>query len=380
MALNQVQQIYEAIQRSKNPLIVTKRTWSLDSICSGLAVLKLAEKLDRRADFVCESFLAHKNINFLPHIDRVSSEIQNLNKFIIKLDTSKTKINELSYGHKDDELQIYISPKKGNWSENDLKTQATPYKYDLVVAVDAPDLESMGKVHEEYADFFYKAPIINIDTNPSNEHYGQINHVDITPTSTSELVYGLYENINRSFIDEDIATLLLTGMIAKTNSFKSANITPQTLAIAGQLVSLGARREQIIQNLFRTRNISTLKLWGRALARLKDHGDTGLVWTLLSRQDFIHAGAAPQDLEDVINELMTSYPKARAVAILFEDEEKVKTILHTEKPLNALELTRAWRGEGESTRARFALAGMSLVQAEEQIISQLRKNLEKLQK
>ncbi len=167
-------------------------------------------------------------------------------------------------------------------------------------------------------------------------------------------------------------------MIAKTKSFKSGNVTPQTLATASQLVSLGARREQIIHNFYRTRNISTLKLWGRALARLKAEESLGLVWTIITRDDFIHSAAMPHDVEDVISELIINSPTASAILILYEHENQVNGILHTEKPLNAADLARYWQPEGESTRVRFSLAETNLVGAEENVTNHLKKELGKL--
>lgn len=380
MALNQIQQIYETIERSERPLIVGRRSWDPDTIVSGLGFLKLMQKLEKPAHFVCEDFDGHDKLNFLPHLEHIKSNMDNLNKFIIKLDTSKIKLQDITYDQKGNNLEIYLAPQAGVWSERDIKTQATDYKYDLIIAIDSPDLESLGKVYEDNADFFYKTPIINIDSNAANEHFGQINHVELTATSTSEIVYNIYDNINRNFIDEDTATLLLAGMITKTKSFKSNNVTPQTLAIASQLVSLGARREEIIYNFYRTRNISTLKLWGRALARLKAEEPLGLVWTVLTRDDFIHSSADRRDIEDVISELIVNSPSASAILILYEDENHVKGILHTEKPLNAADLAQPWQPEGEATRVRFRLADTGLIKAEEQVAGHLKKELEKLSK
>lgn len=378
VALNQIQQVYEAIQRAKNPLIVTRQAWDHDTISAGLGILKLMQRFEKNAHFVCENFNPHKNMKFLPHLEHVKPKLENINKLIIKVDTSKIKLQDISYDLKGDLLEIYLAPQSGAWSENDLRTQTTDYKYDLVISVGAADLESLGAIYEKHADFFYKTPIINIDANPANEHFGQINHVDITATSSSELVYGLIENINRSFIDEDLATLLLTGMITKTRSFKSTNVTPQTLAIASQLVALGARREEIIHNLYRTRTIQTLKLWGRALARLKADEPLGLVWTLLTRDDFIHSGSSPEDVEDVISELIANSPKASAILILYEDSGAVRALLHTERPLNAIDLGRNWQAQGEPERVSFSPDEQELRQAEEQVISHLKKELEKL--
>jgi len=201
MALNQIQQIYETIERSERPLIVGRRSWDPDTIVSGLGFLKLMQKLEKPAHFICEDFDGHDKLNFLPHLEHIKSNMDNLNKFIIKLDTSKTKLQDITYDQKGNNLEIYLAPQTGVWSERDIKTQATDYKYDLIIAIDSPDLESLGKVYEDNADFFYKTPIINIDSNSANEHFGQINHVELTATSTSEIVYNIYDNINRNFID-----------------------------------------------------------------------------------------------------------------------------------------------------------------------------------
>jgi len=201
----------------------------------------------------------------------------------------------------------------------------------------------------------------------------------MTATATAEVIFNIYENINRHFIDEDTATLLLAGMIAKTRSFKTGNVTPQSLAVASQLVSLGARREEIIHNFYRTRNIATLKLWGRALARLRAEESVGLVWTMLTRDDFIHAAAGPHEIEDVISELIVNAPAASAILILFENSGQINAILHTERPLNAADLARPWQPEGSSTRVRFGM-NEDLRQAETLITGHLKKELAKLSK
>jgi nanoRNase/pAp phosphatase (c-di-AMP/oligoRNAs hydrolase) len=378
MALNQTQQVYEAIERAKSPLVISRRNWDPDAITAGLGVLKLIERLEKKPHFVCEDFEPQKNLNFLPHIEHVRPKMDNLNKLVIKVDTSKIKLQDLSYDLKNNFLEIYLAPQNGVWSDNDLKTQTTDYKYDLVIAVGTPDLESLGSIYEKNADFFYRTPIINIDANPANEHFGQINHVDMTATSNSEIVYKILENINRNFIDEDLATLLLAGMITKTRSFKAANVTPQTLVAASHLISLGARREEIIHNFYRTRSIQTLKLWGRVLARIKADETAGLVWSVLTRDDFIHSGSKPDDIEDVIDELIATSPKARATLILYEYNERLWGILKTEKPLSAKDLARFWQPQGEDSQVKFEITGINLHQADKEVVEKIKNNLKQI--
>ena len=82
-----------------------------------------------------------------------------------------------------------------------------------------------------------------------------------------KILFNLITDYSRDLVDEDIATCLLAGLIAKTKSFKTQNITPQSLAISSQLLAMGAKREEIVNKLYRSRSLNVLKLWGRVLAR-----------------------------------------------------------------------------------------------------------------
>ena len=126
-----------------------------------------------------------------------------------------------------------------------------------------------------------------------------MNVVDVTAAACGEVCHDLVEMIEPGLMDEEVATAFLTGMIAKTKSFKAANVTPKTLQTASKLMARGAKRDLIMQQLYKTRSVGTLRLWGRALARLKTDEKERVVWTMISQQDFLHAGAQEEDLSDV---------------------------------------------------------------------------------
>src|SRR3989339_76548 len=318
MALKQSQQIFEAIKRSHRPLICVPSGAGADHYASALGLAKVLEALDKQVLIVAADGKAPKNLRFLPGVDKIEGKLENLRRFVIELDASKTPVQELSYEVKDEKLYVYLSPKKGFWDPKDVRTSSSGYKYDLIICIGSPDFESCAQLYTDNPDFFYRTPIINIDHSPENEHYGQVNAVDLTASACGEVCHDIIEAIEPSLIDEDVATAFLTGMIAKTKSFKSKVVTPKTLQTASKLIAKGARREHIVENLYRTRSVSTLRLWGRALARLKADEDAKMVWSLLSQQDFMHAGAQDEDLKDVIEELIASSPNARVTVLLFE--------------------------------------------------------------
>ncbi len=388
MALPADKQFLEAVRRSSHILVTFRRDWSVDAVASALAVARILEKKGKRVEVVADGFVPTKQIGFLPQADAVKPAFNQLQKFIINLDVSRHKIDELSYDLEGDRLRIYITPKDGQFDGRDVTTAASDFKYDLIISVDTPDYPSLGGLFTANTDFFYHRPVINIDSDPANENYGNINAVDITATSSAEVVYSLFKSMGEHFLDEDIATCLLAGMIAKTRSFKTPSVTPKTLEAASELMAAGARRDEIVQNLYRTRSLSTLKLWGRALARLKYDAEAKFAWTLLVRQDFIHAGAKEEFLPDVIDELIANSPEAEIIGILYEQEhptDKGRTagicaLVSSEKYSDAQGLVSSLRPDGTRKLARICFPGANLIEAEKSVIAAIYKTIGKERK
>lgn len=379
MALHESQQFLEAIKRSRQPLICIPEGAGPDGYATALGLARVLRRLEKNPAIVAADGPAPKNLRFLEDHHLISPALENLQKFTIELDASQTRVDELSYEIKNDRLFVYLSPKAGAWQEKDVKLSSSEYRYDLIITVGAEDLELLGSHFHENPDFFFKTPIINLDHSPANEHYGQINAVDLTAAACGEIAHDLVEAIEPELIDEQTATAFLTGLVAKTKSFKTSHVTPKTLMTASRLIARGGQRELIVDNLYRTRSVATLRLWGRTLARLKSKEDVKLVWSLLSRQDFMHAGGDEEDLSGVIDELIASSPQARIVALLYEDADgHICAIIRAEKPLDAVALTSPFRPAGTREEAHLCFTGKTIVQVEKDLIKHLAGQAKKL--
>jgi len=376
MALKESQQILETIKRSTRPLICVPSGGGPDSYASALGFAKVLKKLDKKPTVVAADGKAPKNIHFLQDHHAIESNIENLRQFVIELDATKTKIDELSYEHKNDKLLVYLSPKKGFWNKKDVRTSSSGYRFDLIICIGSPDFEACAHLYSENPDFFFSTPIINIDHSPDNEHYGQINAVDLTASACGEVCHDIVSSIEAGLIDEEIATAFLTGMIAKTKSFKTSNVTPRTLQTASKLIAKGAKRDHIVHNLYRTRSVQTLRLWGRALARLKADENAKMVWTLLSQQDFMHAGAEEDDLLDITEELIASSPHAKVVVLVYENKDRqVNAIVRAERPLDAISLCAPFNASGVREQVRLSFKKKTIVQVEKELTGHLQKSL-----
>ncbi len=381
MALNLNQQIFETVQKSSHPLIAFRKNWSGDAVATSLALRAVLKKLGKPiVDVASDGFAAPKNFTFLPEIGAIKPDINNLRKLIISLDVAGNPIGGLHYEMNGDKLNIFVSPEGKNLDAKNISTAFSDYKYDLALVLDTPDLESLGGIYHKNSEFFYRTPVVNIDHSPANEQFGQINLVEMNSTSTAETLFNFLESLDPRLIDEEVATLLLAGMISKTRSFKSPNVTPRTLGIASQLVARGARREEIVKNLYQTKTIGTLKLWGRALMRLKSDPSAKIVWSLLTRDDFITSGAEAEDLPEVIDELIANSPDADIVVLFYEipytnsPEVKICCLVKTLKGATADKLiSRA--AEGTKDFKQFCLTGTRLTDAEKEIIEEIKMNL-----
>jgi nanoRNase/pAp phosphatase (c-di-AMP/oligoRNAs hydrolase) len=384
MALQTTQQIEDSISNSNHALVAFRKDWTVDAVASALALANLLEARGKKVDVVADGFVPTRQVAFLPNVARVTPEFGRLRKFVISLDVSKTPIDELTYHVENGRLNIHLTPKIGQFREADLTSRSADFKYDLIFTVGTPDFGSLGRLFSEHSDLFHDCPVVNIDHDAQNENYGNVNAVDITATSTAEIVHRLIARNGGGPHDEDTATALLAGIISATRSFRAATVTPLTLDIAAELVAAGARRDEIVQNLYKTRSLSTLKLWGRALARLKYDAETKTVWSLIVRQDFVHSGSDENCLPEVMSELMATAPEADIVGLIYERDaiggtpSGVCAMVTSDRHADALGLVPDLRPEGHRRLARICFAEGNIQDAERAVLNSIRKSLGKV--
>ncbi len=326
MELSPLEQASTLLRQSTTPLILLPAAPSSDALAAGLALLMVLEKLGQAAKIVSPNFTLPPGHDFLPKNAAVEQRLTSLRSFVISVDVTRAKLDTLSYDLRDDRLHIYLSPKQGFYEAKDVTTSTGRFAHDLIITVDLPTLEALGPLYHDNTEFFYQVPILNLDHHSENTRFGHCNVVDLTASSVSEIVFELLRVVGFEHIDEHIATSLLTGIISKTRVFQNQRVTPKSLAVASHLMSAGARREEIIQHLYQTKTLSTLKLWGRALGRLQTAQNGRVVWTTITNDDLTSTKTKPADATGVIDELMTEAASADVTALFVATESG--TIVH----------------------------------------------------
>lgn len=366
--------IIELIKRSNKILILPSSPPDGDSLGSAVALYIALKKLNKEITIVCSDPVPDV-FDFLPNMKIVGNKLISSNDFIITLDCKKIKVDKIKSSIEDDKVNIIITPKDGYFSENQVSFNKGEISYDLVITVDCADLSQLHHIYEDNIEMFHSIPVINIDHHISNGHFGKINYVDIMASSTTELLLPLLEKLGNeegvSLIDEDVATLLLTGIITDTGSFQNANTTPRSFERASELIAYGARQQEIIQYIYKTKQLSQLKLWGRVLSKIQTDEKHRIVWSVISQQDFRDTGSNEDEIGDIIDELMTNAPGAEIIILIKEKKDGTVScsIRTTTSAVDGSKIAENFGGGGHTQAAGFRMEGTVLRDAEYQIIN-----------
>jgi len=323
MELSPLEQASALLRQSTTPLILLPASPSSDALAAGLGLLLVLEKMGKAVKIVSPNFSLPPGHDFLPKNTVVEQRLSSLRNFVITVDISRIKLDALSYDVRGDRAHIYLSPKQGNYEAKDVTTSAGKFAHDAIIVLDVVSLEELGSLYTDNAEFFYQVPVLNIDHHTANNRFGHTNLVEVVASSVSEIIFELVKVLSIDHLDEQIATSLLTGIISKTKIFQNQLVTPKSLAVASHLMSAGARREEIIQHLYQTKTLPTLKLWGRALGRLQTARDGRIVWTTVTAADLESTSTKPEDAAGVIDELMPDAAQAEATCLFVETDKGV---------------------------------------------------------
>ncbi len=377
MELTPKQQTIELIKSATRILLVTHVNPDGDGIGSVLALGGALQKLGKTVTIACSGDIPG-TLKFLTGIDSVDTQFAATKNLVITLSTKHATVEKLGY-KKDpvaNELRIIVTPKEsGEFTADDVRIEAGAVRYDLIVVCDTPVVDRLGPLYDDNTQLFYETPVINIDHHPGNDYFGKVNWIDLTATSAAEILVSLIESLAREqpLLDAEIATALLTGIVFDTNSFQNANTTPKSFTVAAQLVAAGARQQEIIKHLFKTKQLSTLRLWGSILARIHDESEQRFVWSTATEADFAKFGAAATETSGVVDELLKTVPNIDFAFLLAERKGGVYgSFRGTEHGKNVSEIAALFGGGGHELAAAFNLPNTTLAKEQDQILAKVR--------
>ncbi len=350
----ELQAATKAIQDAQKILIVPHANVDPDCLSSALSCYSVFTALGKECTVICPD-TPPESLKFLPNYPKLITEVPGDQQFVITIDTAGgLEVDKLRYTVEDGKVNIIVVPKKGRISPKLVTMGDTGGAYDLIVVVDSAELQLLGSVYSSNVDLFSSTTILNVDHHVSNSRFGQLHLIDPSSASATEVLY-LWFTANEEWkplITADVATLLLTGLITDTRSFQNPNTTPRSLEVAANLLDLGARQQEIIKNVYKTKPLSTLKVWGRALNRIQTDSEAGIVWSAVSMEDLKEMGAQSKETTGILDELISTVPDADVHAIFTEIEDGgFKASLRSSNAIDVNRIAGSLFGGGGHARA-----------------------------
>ncbi|MEP7162230.1 MAG: hypothetical protein ABI747_00490 [Candidatus Moraniibacteriota bacterium] len=376
MSLSKEEQFLELVKPAKHPLILIPPYPTHDALATSFAIGLFMEELGKSPTVGCDHFSEKKEeLSFLQVPKNFETAISGARDFVLSFNTEHNAILNVRTERFDKELRIHLTPEHGTIDPRDFSFILAKYKFDLVITISARDKESLGKMYENNPDIFYEVPIVNIDFQSANEQYGQLNLVEVTASSSSEIAASLLEKVGKELLTGPVAEALLTGIISATESFQKKNTTPRALEIASRLMEKGADQQKIVKNLYKTQPLNLLKLWGRIMGNVHYEEAEKLIWAPVTIEDLIQSRTKMEDLHLALDKLRGSFTGASVFVLLFkENQESLHLFLKTTTQ-DELEKIQALFPEGQllGDTLEGTLSGMDLASAERLIQSWITK-------
>lgn len=226
--------------------------------------------------------------------------------------------------------------------------------YDTVILLDYTQLP---RTHIEQ-EVLNHDRVITVDHHYDNTRKTSINLVVPEASATAHILFSLFFALDVA-ITPDIATCLLTGIFTDTGSFMHDSVTPDILQISSYLMQKGARLSHIAHETYQKKDLSGLRIWGRALSRILVSQKTGASVAIITKEDLEQCGATLDDLSGVVS-MLNALPDTSFAMLLVEYEYgKVKGSLRSEpqKGVDVSKIAKHLGGGGHKLASGFEIAG-----------------------
>ncbi len=238
-------QVTERIKQANNVLVTVSSNPSVDQLAACIGLTLMLNKLGKHGTAVF-SGVVPSTIEFLQPEKTLEVNTDSLRDFIIALD--KSKADKLRYKVEDKVVKIFITPYKTTINEKDLEFSQGDFNVDAVICLGVHQQTDLDQAITAHGRILHDATVISIN-NTSNVELGSIHWEDTSVSSLSELVVQLSDELDKNILDSQIATALLTGIVAETDRFSNPKTTPQTMSISARLMTAGANQQLVATKL-----------------------------------------------------------------------------------------------------------------------------------
>ncbi len=218
------------------------------------------------------------------------------------------------------------------------------------------------------------ATTIMIDHHENPNNYADITISNSRMSSTCEMVYDFICSIDKSKIDNKIATCIYTGIVADTGSFRFPSTTSKTLKVGSELINHGVNVTEIFEKLHNNFQFKRLKLLGSAINNFKKIEGLPVVYTSITDNDQKVNDFKKGDSEGFVNfGLSVADILCSVLFIEKKDEGLIKISFRSKGDFKVNIFASKYFNGGGHEYASGGISKLSLKETEEKFIIDIKK-------
>ena len=218
------------------------------------------------------------------------------------------------------------------------------------------------------------ATTIMIDHHENPDNYADITISNSKMSSTCEMVYDFICSIDKSKIDNKIATCIYTGIVADTGSFRFPSTTSKTLMVGSKLIDHGVNVTEIFEKLHNNFQFNRLKLLGSTINNFKRIEGLPVVYTSITDNDQKVNNFKKGDSEGFVNfGLSVADILCSVLFIEKKDEGLIKISFRSKGDFKVNIFASKYFNGGGHEHASGGISRLSLKETEKKFIKDIKK-------
>jgi phosphoesterase RecJ-like protein len=204
----------------------------------------------------------------------------------------------------------------------------TFYEGALVIVTDTGNTERID------SEFYTEgALLMKIDHHPDADPYGDIKWVNTSASSTSEMIYSLFEEGKKSFgwkMTTDAARLLFAGIVGDTGRFLFPSTTVNTFEVVSELIKFDFDRTELFAGMYEVK---------RDLLHLKGYmyqnftmDENGAAFVKIDKATLEQFGVTASDTSQLVGAL-GDVQGICAWIIFIEEDDQIRVRLRSKGPV-----------------------------------------------
>lgn len=240
---------------------------------------------------------------------------------------------------------------------------------ECIIMQDFNSLSRSGLLHNEIGKTRVPRILIDHHRDPDmGQFYCAWSETNVS--SASELVAEIILHYGMEYLDENIATNLLVGIMTDTGSFAHSIYHPRTFEIVSALVEKSASYNEIHRLVYDTFSENRLRLLGYAINKMEVLDEYATAIIALSKSELDSFDYHVGDTEGIVNYPL-SLKKVKMSVLITERQEQIRLSFRSKGDFSVHELSNKHFKGGGHTNAAGGTLNCTIEEAVEKLKSVL---------